>query len=183
MTSYEASKMAKPGTDPPEVAREDTKGEDVTKDEYDPESDNPCSISRRRFMEPPDKLPMTTTACDKINIFAEGEVTFKSLIFDPDSQPPEQFNKHGQAAEIIKLYIRRVLVTDDFTDMMTSYHNFVVLLNPMILLSMSPDPRGAREDNSRPPQKGKILMTDMMKEYTMTTTRSSPCLTMRSPAL
>jgi hypothetical protein len=105
-------------------------------------------------MEPPDKLPMPGTACnkmvlcvqlirtrkpdgstannmigpmtcDKIHIFAEGEVAFKSLIFDPVSQPPEQFNKHGQAAEIIKVHIRRIFVTDDFTDMMPSYHNFV----------------------------------------------------------
>ena len=52
-------------------------------------------------MKPTDELHMTTTACDKINIFAEGKVTFKSLIFDPDSQPLGQFNKHGQAAEII----------------------------------------------------------------------------------
>jgi hypothetical protein len=58
---------------------------------------------RRRFVEPTDRLYMTTTACDNINIFAEGEVTFKSLIFDPDSQPPGQFDKHGQAAEIINL--------------------------------------------------------------------------------
>jgi hypothetical protein len=124
MTSYEASTMARPGTDPPEVAGEGTKEEDVTKSECDPESDNPCSSSRRRFMEPMDKLQMTTTACDKINIFAEGEVTFKSLIFDHDSQPPGQFNEDGQAAEIINLCIRRVFVIDDFTNMMPSYHNF-----------------------------------------------------------
>jgi hypothetical protein len=107
------------------VAREGTKEEDMTKGECDPESDNHCSSSRQRFVEPPDKLPMTAMACDKIHIFAEGEVIFKSLIFDPDSQPPKQFNKHGLAAEIIKLHIRRIFITDDFTDMMPSYRNFV----------------------------------------------------------
>jgi hypothetical protein len=70
MTSYEAEKMARPRADPPEVAREGTKGE------YNPESDNHCSSSRRRFAEPTDKLPMTTMACHKIHIFAEDEVTF-----------------------------------------------------------------------------------------------------------
>ena len=45
MPSYEASKMARPEPDPPEVAREGTKGE------CDPESDNPCSSSRQRFVE------------------------------------------------------------------------------------------------------------------------------------
>ena len=165
MTNYKASKMARPETDPPEVAREGTKKEDVTKGECDPESGNPCSSPRQRFMEPPDKLPMPATATNKmilcvlyvlcvlcvqdenekgeydkfygstaenmigpmtqIHNITEDEVTFKSLLFDPDNQPPEQFTKHGQAAESIKQYIRRVSVTDDFTDMMPSYHSFV----------------------------------------------------------
>jgi hypothetical protein len=37
----------------------------------------------------------------------------------------EQFNKHGQAAENIKRYVKRVFVTADFTDRMPSYHSFV----------------------------------------------------------
>merc|ERR1712242_601012 len=36
--------------------------------------------------------PMTQT-----HFIAEGEVTFKSLLFVPNSQPSEQFNKYGQA--------------------------------------------------------------------------------------
>jgi hypothetical protein len=65
MTSYKDSKTARTRTGPPEVAREVTEKEDVTKTavqqhkgECDPESDLPCSRQRRRFMEPPDKLPM-----------------------------------------------------------------------------------------------------------------------------
>jgi hypothetical protein len=42
-------------------------------------------------------------------------VALKSLLFDPDSQPPE----------VIKLSIRRASVTDDYTDMMPSYHNLI----------------------------------------------------------
>merc|ERR1712241_281621 len=53
--------------------------------------------------------PMTQT-----HFIAEGEVTFKSLLFVPNNQPSEQFNKYGQAAENIKLYVRRVFITDDF---------------------------------------------------------------------
>jgi len=64
--------------------------------------------------------PMTQT-----HFIAEGEVTFKSLLFVPNSQPSEQFNKYGQAAENIKLYVRRVFITDDFKDMMPSYLSFV----------------------------------------------------------
>merc|ERR1712223_1435686 len=64
--------------------------------------------------------PMTQT-----HFIAEGEVTFKSLLFVPHNQPSEQFNKYGQAAENIKLYVRRVFITHDFKDMMPNYLSFV----------------------------------------------------------
>merc|ERR1712045_893836 len=56
---------------------------------------------------------------------AEGEVTFKSLLYIPKVQPSESFNKYGQATENIKLYVRRVFITDDFKDMMPNYLSFV----------------------------------------------------------
>merc|ERR1739838_572088 len=56
---------------------------------------------------------------------AEGEVTFKSLLFIPKVQPAESFNKYGQTNEHIKLYVRRVFITDDFKDMMPNYLNFI----------------------------------------------------------
>merc|ERR1712241_79385 len=64
--------------------------------------------------------PMTQS-----HFIAEGEVTFKSLLFIPNQQQSEQFNKYGQATENIKLYVRRVFITDDFKDMMPSYLSFV----------------------------------------------------------
>merc|ERR1712112_252939 len=64
--------------------------------------------------------PMTQT-----HFIAEGEVTFKSLLFVPSSQQSESFNKYGQASENIKLYVRRVFITDDFKDMMPNYLSFV----------------------------------------------------------
>lgn len=64
--------------------------------------------------------PMTQT-----HFIAEGEVTFKSLLFVPSSQQSESFNKYGQTNENIKLYVRRVFITDDFKDMMPNYLSFV----------------------------------------------------------
>merc|ERR1719318_518990 len=64
--------------------------------------------------------PMTQT-----HSIAKGEVVFRSLIFVPNSQPSEQFNKFGQAAENVKLYVGGVLITDDFKDMIPSYFSFV----------------------------------------------------------
>merc|ERR1711963_110437 len=64
--------------------------------------------------------PMTHT-----HFVAEGEVTFKSLLFVPSTQPSESFNKYGSMDEQIKLYVRRVFITDDFKDMMPNYLSFV----------------------------------------------------------
>jgi len=61
----------------------------------------------------------------KTHFIAEGEVTFKSLIFIPGSQQSEEFNKYGQKKDNIKLYVRRVFITDDFQDMMPNYLSFV----------------------------------------------------------
>jgi hypothetical protein len=57
---------------PLEVAREIFKKEEVTtaavrqpKGECYPESDLPCSCPRRVFVEPPDQLPMPSTASNR----------------------------------------------------------------------------------------------------------------------
>ena len=63
--------------------------------------------------------PMTQT-----HSIAKGEVVFRSLIFVPNSQPSEQFNKFGQAAENVKLYVGGVFITDDLKDMIPSYLSF-----------------------------------------------------------
>ncbi|XP_017484926.1 PREDICTED: endoplasmin homolog [Rhagoletis zephyria] len=56
---------------------------------------------------------------------AEGEVTFKSLLYIPKVQPSESFNRYGTKADNIKLYVRRVFITDEFNDMMPNYLNFI----------------------------------------------------------
>uniref|UniRef100_A0A6B2E5Z3 Putative chaperone protein htpg n=1 Tax=Phlebotomus kandelakii TaxID=1109342 RepID=A0A6B2E5Z3_9DIPT len=64
--------------------------------------------------------PLTQT-----HFIAEGEVTFKSLLFIPKVQPSESFNRYGTKSDNIKLYVRRVFITDEFNDMMPSYLNFI----------------------------------------------------------
>ncbi|GFY39976.1 endoplasmin [Trichonephila inaurata madagascariensis] len=61
----------------------------------------------------------------KTHFIAEGEVTFKSLLFIPNVQPSESFNRYGSKVDHIKLYVRRVFITDDFQDMMPNYLSFV----------------------------------------------------------
>lgn len=67
----------------------------------------------------------TTDPLIQTHFVAEGEVTFKSLLFVPKVQPSESFNKYGTKSDNIKLYVRRVFITDEFSDMMPNYLNFI----------------------------------------------------------
>ncbi|XP_077121760.1 endoplasmin [Ranitomeya variabilis] len=61
-----------------------------------------------------------------IHFTAEGEVTFKSILFIPASAPRGLFDEYGsKKSDFIKLFVRRVFITDDFHDMMPKYLNFV----------------------------------------------------------
>ncbi|CAK6961620.1 endoplasmin-like isoform X1 [Scomber scombrus] len=61
-----------------------------------------------------------------IHFTAEGEVTFKSILFVPKAAPRGLFDEYGSKKnDFIKLFVRRVFITDDFNDMMPKYLNFV----------------------------------------------------------
>ncbi|XP_077592835.1 endoplasmin-like [Stigmatopora nigra] len=61
-----------------------------------------------------------------IHFTAEGEVTFKSILFVPTAAPRGLFDEYGSKKnDFIKLFVRRVFITDDFNDMMPKYLNFV----------------------------------------------------------
>jgi len=61
----------------------------------------------------------------KTHFVAEGEVTFKSILFVPETAPSNIFNDYGTKTSHIKMFVRRVFITDDFTEMMPKYLNFV----------------------------------------------------------
>jgi len=56
---------------------------------------------------------------------AEGEVTFKSVLFVPKTAPHDTFSNYGNRKESIKMYVRRVFITDDFQDMLPKYLSFI----------------------------------------------------------
>ncbi|KAJ4937479.1 hypothetical protein JOQ06_002114 [Pogonophryne albipinna] len=61
-----------------------------------------------------------------IHFTAEGEVTFRSILFVPTAAPRGMFDEYGSKKnDYIKLFVRRVFITDDFNDMMPKYLNFV----------------------------------------------------------
>lgn len=61
----------------------------------------------------------------KTHFVAEGEVTFKSILYVPTSSPNDMFSDYGKRRENIKLFVRRVFITDDFQDMMPKYLSFI----------------------------------------------------------
>ena len=61
----------------------------------------------------------------KSHFTAEGEVTFKSILFVPKSSPIDMFQNYGKRVDHIKMYVRRVFITDNFEDMMPKYLSFI----------------------------------------------------------
>jgi len=84
--------------------------EDVTDDEY------------QKFFKSISKDP--TEASTWIHFKAEGEVEFRSILFAPKeafSLYDDYSNQHAG----LRLYVRKVLIQDDFTDLLPRYLNFI----------------------------------------------------------
>ncbi|CAD6197147.1 unnamed protein product [Caenorhabditis auriculariae] len=60
-----------------------------------------------------------------VHFNAEGEVSFRSILYVPKRSPNDMFQNYGKIIENIKLYVRRVFITDDFADMMPKYLSFI----------------------------------------------------------
>jgi heat shock protein beta len=56
---------------------------------------------------------------------AEGEIEFRSIIYVPSSAPFDLFDNYYGKSAAIKLYVRRVLITEEFEDLMPKYLNFI----------------------------------------------------------
>ncbi|KAI5635631.1 hsp90 protein domain-containing protein [Phthorimaea operculella] len=83
-----------------------------------------------------DKLPLA-----KAHFVAEGEVTFRALLFVPRVQPADSFNRYGTKSDNIKLYVRRVFITDEFNDLMPNYLGFIQVSDPTPTASTATGPR------------------------------------------
>lgn len=60
-----------------------------------------------------------------IHFTAEGEVTFRSILYIPPEAPAGFFTEYGKNRQVIKLYVRRVFITDEFDDLMPKYLGFL----------------------------------------------------------
>lgn len=56
---------------------------------------------------------------------AEGEIDFKSIIYIPKEAPYEMFENYYGKSSALKLYVRRVLIAEEFEELMPRYLNFI----------------------------------------------------------
>merc|ERR1711871_492435 len=71
----------------------------------------------------------STTDDDKplswIHFRAEGEIEFKSILYVPKSAPYDMYDNYYGKASGMRLYVRKVLITDEFEDLLPRYLNFI----------------------------------------------------------
>merc|ERR1711975_3867 len=60
-----------------------------------------------------------------IHFRAEGEVEFKSILFVPGQAPYDMYDNYYQKSAQLRLYVRKVLITDEFEDLVPRYLNFI----------------------------------------------------------
>jgi len=62
-----------------------------------------------------------------VHFNAEGDVDFKSLLYIPAEVPKDQYSESVASAigRNIKLYVKRVFITDDFRDILPKYMGFI----------------------------------------------------------
>ncbi|KAL7689635.1 putative Heat shock protein Hsp90 family [Plasmopara halstedii] len=67
----------------------------------------------------------TTKPLTWIHFQAEGEIEFKSILYVPGQAPRDMYTRFEDKKADIKLYVRKVLITDDFDDFLPRYLNFI----------------------------------------------------------
>jgi heat shock protein beta len=56
---------------------------------------------------------------------AEGEIEFKAILFIPSQASYDLFENYYGRSAALKLYVRRVLITEEFEELMPRYLNFI----------------------------------------------------------
>ncbi len=64
-------------------------------------------------------------ACAQIHFTAEGEIQFRSILFVPKKAPSDLYDKLQQKQNNLRLYVRRVFISDEFDDLMPRYLSFI----------------------------------------------------------
>merc|ERR1712130_270048 len=62
---------------------------------------------------------------EKVHFVAEGEITFRSILYIPRKAPSQAYEKFYEKATNIKLFVRKVMISEEFDDFLPKYLNFV----------------------------------------------------------
>merc|ERR1711975_122813 len=60
-----------------------------------------------------------------IHFKAEGEIEFRSILYIPKRAPNDSFNNYYTKSTALRLYVRKVMITDEFEELMPRYLNFI----------------------------------------------------------
>ena len=67
----------------------------------------------------------TDEPLEKLHFTAEGDISFKSILFVPKTADAGLYDKYYEKSHSLKLYVRRVLISDEFKEFLPRYINFV----------------------------------------------------------
>ncbi len=62
---------------------------------------------------------------DKIHFTAEGEISFRAILYVPKKAADGLYDKFYEKTTALKLYVRRVLISDEFDEFLPRYLNFI----------------------------------------------------------
>jgi len=62
---------------------------------------------------------------EKVHFVAEGEITFRSILYIPKRAPPGLYDRYHDKATNIKLFVRKVMISEEFDDFLPKYLSFV----------------------------------------------------------
>jgi len=60
-----------------------------------------------------------------IHFKAEGDLEFTSVLYIPKRAPHDLFDNYYESSSSLKLYVRRVLINEEFEELMPRYLSFV----------------------------------------------------------
>jgi len=60
-----------------------------------------------------------------IHFKGEGDVEFRSILFTPGAAPGDLYENYYSTNAALRLYVRKVLISDDFEDLLPRYLNFI----------------------------------------------------------
>jgi len=87
---------------------------------------NPKDIKEAEYNEFYKSLTKDTNGyLTKIHFTAEGEIVFRSILYVPKQAEWNLYDKFYEKSTALKLYVRKVLISDEFDDFLPKYLNFI----------------------------------------------------------